>query len=74
MVKKKIALALQGAVLMGLLVGSFLDRLLEDERIEVKGLTGTSAGGMNAVAVAQGLTRGNNQTARTELKTLASYL
>ena len=45
-----------------------MDKILEDGRFEIEGLTGTSAGGMNAVAVAQGLAKGGNQEARATLK------
>ncbi len=67
--KKKIAIALQGGGSHGAFSWGVLDRLLEDGRFEIEGLTGTSAGGMNAVAVAQGLMKGGNQGARDELKT-----
>ena len=66
--KKKVALALQGGGSHGAFTWGVLDRLLEDDRLEIEGVTGTSAGGMNAIALAQGLTRGGAQTARAELK------
>lgn len=66
--KKKVAIALQGGGSHGAFSWGVLDRLLEDGRFEIEGLTGTSAGGMNAVAVAQGLMKGGNQGARDELK------
>lgn len=66
--KKKIAIAIQGGGSHGAFSWGVLDRILEDGRFEIEGLTGTSAGGMNAVAVAQGLMKGGNQEARDELK------
>lgn len=66
--KKKVSIALQGGGSHGAFSWGVLDRLLEDGRFEIEGLTGTSAGGMNAVAVVQGLMRGGNQAAREELK------
>ena len=45
-----------------------LDNLLEDGRFDIEGLSGTSAGGMNAVALAQGMIRGGLEGAREEMK------
>jgi NTE family protein len=45
-----------------------LDRLLEDERIEIEGVSGASAGAMNAVVMAYGLTVGGRDGARRALK------
>lgn len=67
-VKKKISIALQGGGAHGAFSWGVLDRILEDGRFEIEGMTGTSAGGMNAVAVAQGLMTGGPQQAREELK------
>jgi NTE family protein len=64
----KIGLALQGGGAHGAFTWGVLDRLLEDDRYEIEGLTGTSAGGMNAVCVAQGLTRGDSAYTRNELR------
>lgn len=66
--KKKVAIACQGGGSHGAFTWGVLDRLLEDGRFEIEGLTGTSAGGMNAVAVAQGLAKGGNKGARETLK------
>lgn len=67
---KKISVALQGGGAHGAFTWGVLDRLLEDGRFEIEGLTGTSAGAMNAVAVAQGLMRNGAKGAREELATL----
>ena len=45
-----------------------LDRLLEDWRIEIEGISGASAGAMNAVVLAHGLTVGGRDGARQALK------
>ena len=66
--KKKISLALQGGGVHGAFTWGVLDALLEDDRFEIEGLSGTSAGGMNAVALAQGLIKGGTDGARTEMR------
>ena len=45
-----------------------IDRLLEDDRFEIEGVSGTSAGAMNAAATIQGLIKGGNECARSTLK------
>ncbi|TDO00094.1 patatin-like phospholipase family protein [Halomonas ventosae] len=45
-----------------------MDRLLEDERVEIEGISGTSAGAMNGVVMADALTRGDKSTARVALR------
>lgn len=52
---KSIDLALQGGGSHGAFTWGVLERLLEDERVKLEGLCGTSAGAMNAVMVAHGL-------------------
>jgi NTE family protein len=44
-----------------------LDYLLEDERIDIEGISGASAGAMNAVMLADGLARGGAAEARKRL-------
>jgi NTE family protein len=44
-----------------------LDRLLEDGRISIEGISGTSAGAMNAAVLASGLAHGGNTAARAAL-------
>lgn len=68
--RKKIVIALQGGGSHGAYTWGVLDAILEDERIEVEGLSGTSAGGMNATAAAQGIIKGGNREARKTLKLL----
>lgn len=66
--RKKINLALQGGGSHGAFAWGALDRILEDERIAVEGIVGTSAGAMNAVVTAYGLTLDGNEGARRSLK------
>ena len=65
---KVINLALQGGGAHGAYTWGVLDRLLEDERIVIEGISATSAGAMNAAALAQGLTEGGERGARTALE------
>jgi NTE family protein len=51
---KIINLALQGGGSHGAFTWGVLDALLEDGRVELDGISGTSAGAMNAVALGQG--------------------
>lgn len=68
MVKTKmIELALQGGGSHGAFTWGVLDRLLEDDRIIIEGICGTSAGAMNAVVVADGLDRKGKEGAREAL-------
>lgn len=62
-----INLALQGGGAHGAFTWGVLDRLLEDERIAIDGICGTSAGAMNAVLVAHGLMHGGRDGARAAL-------
>lgn len=51
----RISLALQGGGSHGAFTWGVLDALLADGRVELEGLSGTSAGAMNAVALAHGV-------------------
>jgi NTE family protein len=68
--RKIINLALQGGGSHGAFAWGALDRILEDDRIAIEGIVGTSAGAMNAAVTAYGLTLGGNQGAR---RALASF-
>ena len=65
---KKLDLALQGGGAHGAYTWGVIDRLLEDDRIEIEGISGTSAGAMNGVVMADALTRGGKQAARQSLR------
>ena len=66
---KKINLGLQGGSAHGAFTWGVLDYLLEDERIDIEGISGTSAGAINAVMLADGLARGGPAEARKRLDT-----
>ncbi len=57
---KRINLALQGGGAHGAFGWGVLDKILEDGRIEIEGISGTSAGSMNAVVYAYGALKGND--------------
>src|SRR5215831_11801996 len=65
---KRVSLALQGGSAHGAFTWGVLDRLLEEPRIEVEGVSATSSGAMNAVAMAYGLTIGGREGARQALE------
>lgn len=67
---KVVTLALQGGGTHGAFTWGVLDRLLEDERIEIEGISGASSGAVNAVALAHGFTIGGREGARQALKDL----
>jgi NTE family protein len=67
---KKINLALQGGGAHGAFTWGVLDSLLADPRIEIEGISGASAGAINAVMLADGLARGGPQEARKRLADL----
>jgi NTE family protein len=64
---KKINVALQGGGSHGAYAWGVLDRLLSDDRIEIEAVSGTSAGAMNAVVMAEGLVEGGRSKARAQL-------
>src|SRR5438552_10831920 len=64
---KKINLALQGGGAHGAFTWGVLDHLLADPRIDIEGISGTSAGAINAVMLADGLARGGAAEARKRL-------
>lgn len=67
---KPINIALQGGGSHGAFSWGVLDRLLEDGRLDIKAVSGTSAGAMNAVALADGWVRGGREGARKKLQDL----
>ena len=66
----RVDLALQGGGSHGAFTWGVLDRLLQDDTLEFGGISGTSAGAMNAVAVAAGLMEGGREGARATLRRL----
>ncbi len=72
MAKKKsrpISLALQGGGAHGAFTWGVLDRLLEEDSLDIKAITATSAGAMNAAAFAAGLAAGGTDGAKESLET-----
>ncbi|MGO9046900.1 MAG: patatin-like phospholipase family protein [Xanthobacteraceae bacterium] len=66
--QKVVNLALQGGGSHGAFTWGVLDRLLEEEKLEFEGITGTSAGAVNAVVLADGLAAGGREGARQALR------
>jgi NTE family protein len=65
---KVVNLALQGGGSHGAFTWGVLDRLLEEETLHFEGITGTSAGAVNAVVLADGLAAGGREGARDALR------
>jgi NTE family protein len=64
---KRINLALQGGGAHGAFTWGVLDRLLEEESLEIAGISGTSAGALNGAALKAGLLAGGREGARENL-------
>jgi NTE family protein len=64
---RRVNLALQGGGTHGAFTWGALDRLLEEDRIEFDGLSGTSAGAINGAILALGLLEGGRQGAKDAL-------
>ncbi|TYC70072.1 patatin-like phospholipase family protein [Stappia sp. BW2] len=65
---KKINLALQGGGAHGAFTWGVLDWFLEDRRLKIDAISGTSAGAMNAVVLASGMQEGGEDGARESLE------
>jgi NTE family protein len=65
--QKPVSLALQGGGAHGAFAWGVLDKLLEDRRISIDAMSATSAGAMNAVVVAYGVSIGGPEGARAKL-------
>ena len=68
MTKKKICVALQGGGAHGAFTWGVLDRLLEEDSLDIEAVSGTSAGAMNGAVMADALKRGGRQHARERLE------
>lgn len=62
-----IDLALQGGGSHGAFTWGVLDRLLEEDWLRIEGISGTSAGAMNAAVLVDGYERGGREGARAAL-------
>jgi NTE family protein len=65
--RKSINLALQGGGAHGAFTWGVLEHLLDDGRLRIEGVTGTSAGAINAVLLVDGLARGGPVEAQKRL-------
>ena len=63
-----INLALQGGGAHGAYTWGVLDRLLDDPDINFSGISGTSAGAMNAVVMVDGFAKGGRKQAKAQLE------
>ena len=65
--RKAITLALQGGGALGALTWGVLDRLLEEPKLKIEAISGTSAGAINAAALTSGYVNGGREGARKSL-------
>ncbi len=66
--QKTINLALQGGGAHGAFTWGVLDRLLDDERVKIDGISATSAGAMNGAVLVYGMMMGGREGARALLR------
>src|SRR5271156_1856530 len=69
MATKTINLALQGGGAHGAYTWGVLDRLLEEKELVIEGISGTSAGAMNAAMLINGYMKGGPEGAKEYLET-----
>jgi NTE family protein len=65
--RRPVNLAIQGGGAHGAFAWGVLDKLLEDDRLALDAITATSAGSMNAVVMAYGMSLGGRDGAREKL-------
>ena len=68
--QRQISLALQGGGAHGAYTWGVLDRLIEEDDLEIKAISATSAGAMNAVAFSAGMAENGVQGAKDTLEAL----
>ncbi len=68
--RSRINLALQGGGAHGAFTWGVIDRLLEQDDVDLSWISATSAGAVNAVALASGLAEGGREAARAKLRTI----
>ena len=66
--RKIVNLALQGGGSHGAFTWGVLDRLLEDERLSLKGISASSAGSVNAIVMLYGLAVGGRNEAQNAMR------
>lgn len=64
---KAVDIALQGGGSHGAFAWGALERLLDDRSLQIEGISGTSAGAMNAAVLAQGMVEGGRDGAKAAL-------
>src|ERR1700690_1504224 len=67
LITKRVNLALQGGGAHGAFTWGVLEHLLADGRLQFEGISGTSAGAVNGVMLADGLIRGGPAEAQKRL-------
>jgi NTE family protein len=65
--KKPVTLALQGGGSHGAFTWGVLDRLLEEPSLDIKAISGTSAGAINGAALIHGMAEGDSEAAKKAL-------
>ncbi|NHN20276.1 patatin-like phospholipase family protein, partial [Bacillus amyloliquefaciens] len=65
--RRRICLALQGGGAHGAFQWGVLDRLLEDDRLDIRAVSGVAAGAMNGTALVAGLASGDGRAALDKL-------
>ncbi|MFB2531809.1 patatin-like phospholipase family protein [Paracoccus sp. p4-l81] len=71
---RQINLALQGGGAHGAFTWGVLDRLLDEDWIEIAGITGTSAGALNGAALKAGLAKGAGHAGRQAARENLDYV
>jgi NTE family protein len=74
MPEKRVTLALQGGGSHGAFTWGVLERLLEDERIVIEGISGSSAGAINATVLAHGFATGGRDGGIRALETFWQHM
>ncbi|MTH63673.1 patatin-like phospholipase family protein [Paracoccus shanxieyensis] len=74
MTARRINLALQGGGAHGAFAWGVLERLLEDDSIEIAAISGTSAGALNGAALAAGLAKGPGKVGREAARENLDYI
>ena len=72
--RPRLNLALQGGGAHGAFTWGVLDRLLEEEDIDIGRISGTSAGALNGAALATGLATGGRKAAKENLSRLWQHV
>lgn len=65
---RRVSLALQGGASLGAYTWGVLDAILEDGRLTIEGVTGSSAGAINAAVLGAGLAAGGREGGRDRLR------